>query len=71
MDSNHDGWAHVSALAQDLGADDTLTDGVKAKVGDIYTRINGSTITALNERDAQTLCEAIMQSVKNTKSKRT
>lgn len=71
MDSNHDGWAHLLALAQDLGNDGALTNDIQAKVGRFYTAANAGDVTALNERDAQIVCEAIMQSVKNTKSKRT
>jgi hypothetical protein len=71
MDSNHDGWAHLQALLQDLGADTTLTDAIKTKCSALYTAMNGGSLTVLNERDAQDVCEAIMQSVRNTKSKRT
>ena len=70
MTSSHDGWAHMRDLAQDLGADSTIKSDIRDKVLDVYTRINDGDITALNERDAQTLCEAIMQSVRDTKSLR-
>lgn len=69
MDTNDAGWVHLRDLCQDLGADYTLTDKVRTNVLDVYTRMNDSTITALNERDAQTVTEALMQSIRNTKSR--
>lgn len=69
MDNNHDAWAHLRDMCEDLGADYTLTDGIRKKVLDVYDRIDGGVITALNERDAQIVVEALLQSVRNTKSR--
>lgn len=71
MNSSHDAWADLTALLEHLTkATSPLSTEIAGKILELRTGMSGGGITELGERDMQTVCEALMQSVRPTKHER-
>jgi len=68
MNSSHDGWAHLTSLVEDLTkANSPMTTKIAERLTALHTGMDAGTITVIGEKDMQTICEGLMQSVRATK----